>query len=215
MASQFDEFAERDNIHPQHNLSDTSRESFEKALADFRQRGGRWFYPDTASNIPQAIAPPVAFRDFTLTADVVLDNSKASGPVFAYGGQLGGIGLYIDKGKPVFIVNSLDGQSSSAAARKSIGDNKVNLQLDVKKVTQRETFSHYAVTLVANDETLIDTTIDRPIPLYFGIPETFGVGRDEGSPVLKGYIAGTPFAGELSNVEFVFPGSAESGGWVH
>ena len=62
----------------------------------------------------------------------------------------------------------------------------------------------HAVTLTANDKVLMQDTVEFKLPGSFGISEVFGVGIDNGSPVLEGARADTPLNGHISDVTFDF-----------
>jgi hypothetical protein len=62
---------------------------------------------------------------------------------------------------------------------------------------------------------LADETLRFSIAQYFGIPETFGVGEDEGNPVMQGYSAGTPFPGTIRGVLFDFSATGPGGASLH
>jgi hypothetical protein len=60
------------------------------------------------------------------------------------------------------------------------------------------------VTIKADGRVLAQRDLAFPLPLSFGIAETFGIGIDDGSPLLVGTRSGTPFEGTISDVEFNF-----------
>ncbi len=47
-------------------------------------------------------------RDYTITAEVTIPEGGAEGMIVTLGGRFGGYGLYLLKGKPVFVYNLLD-----------------------------------------------------------------------------------------------------------
>ncbi len=211
MAAEFNAQATRYNVFPQHNMGDAIPTRMAITQADFKKRGGKWHYPGPVRVIPSELAPPVNFSDFRFSAEIQLDGKKASGPVFAYGGQMGGMALYVREGKPVFIVNSLAGESAEVIAKKGLGSDPVTMQMAFKRVSPaQESPPRYHVVVKANGNTVLDNEIAAAIPTYFGLSETFNVGYDEGSTVEKSFIAGTPFAGRLQNMLFDFSGADTS-----
>ncbi len=202
MAAIYEDQAKRYHVAPQHNLNDTAAESMARAQANFERRGKKWSYGGPVSNIPQALAPPITTRNFRMTATLDLARGDITGPLFAYGGQLGGIGLYLDKGKPIFIANSLGGVSVRAGAEQALGTGLHKLELVVVKSAPAQ----YQVTISADGKLLTAQQINYAMPFFFGISETFGVGNDDGSPVLAGTAAGYPIAARLSDVVFDFNG---------
>jgi arylsulfatase len=205
MSRQFEEQAQRFHVYPQHNLSDTLAGNAAKARADFERRGGRWHYTGPVGNIPSALAPPITSRSFAMTATLDLPRPGITGPLFSFGGQMGGMAFYLENGKPALILNTLKGASAQVVAREGLGAGKSNIELDFDHgPAAPDGSTEYRVTIKSNGRVLARQSLYFAIPGYFGISETFGIGTDEGSPVLAGYAAGTPFAGRLSEVEFNF-----------
>lgn len=205
MSRMFDEQAQRFHVYPIHNLSDSYAESFVKARANFERRGGKWRYAGAVGNIPQALAPPINSRSFTMKAKLDLPASGITGPIFAYGGQLGGIGFYLKDGKPMLILNALNGESVFVAAPEAVEAGVTQIQLDLAKGgVAPDGSADYQVTISAAGRMLTQHTVHVAIPAFFGIGEVFGVGTDEGSSVLANYPGGKPLPGRISDVVFDF-----------
>ena len=47
-------------------------------------------------------------KDYTITAEITVPKGGAEGMIATMGGRFGGYGLYLLKGKPVFVYNLLD-----------------------------------------------------------------------------------------------------------
>ena len=65
-------------------------------------------YSGENSGIPVANAPSILDKNYTITAEVTIPKGGAEGMIVTLGGRLGGYGLYLRKGKPVFDYNLLD-----------------------------------------------------------------------------------------------------------
>ena len=205
MGRMFEEQARLHHVYPQFNLSDTVADSILKARMDFERRGGQWHYAGPVGNIPQSLAPPINSRSFKMTARLAMSRGDSTGPIFAYGGQLGGIGFYLKDGKPELILNTLKGDPTAVVAHDALGAGTARIELDfIKGPTAMDGSAQYEVTIKADGRDLATQTVTYTMPFFFGISETFGVGVDEGSPVLAGYAAGTPFPGSISDVLFDF-----------
>jgi hypothetical protein len=125
--------------------------------------------------------------------------------LFAYGGQLGGMGFYLKDGKPTFILNALNGDSVSVTAPETLAAGSTQIRLEVAKGTVApDGKADYHVTMSAAGRLLTQGTLHFAIPVFFGISEVFGVGSDAGSAVLANYSAGTPLPGRISDVVFDF-----------
>ena len=57
--------------------------------------------------MPPRNAPNILGRSYTITADVEVPQGGGDGMIVTQGGRLGGYGLYLLKGKPVFNYNML------------------------------------------------------------------------------------------------------------
>src|SRR5262245_9470457 len=64
-------------------------------------------YSGTLSGLDPAVAPSVLTRSYTITAEIDVPQGGADGIIVTEGGRFGGIGLYLLKGKPVFVYNLL------------------------------------------------------------------------------------------------------------
>ena len=71
---------------------------------------GRTVFTYTGENagIPVGNAPSILNKDYTITAEVTIPEGGAEGMIATMGGRFGGYGLYLLKGKPVFVYNLLD-----------------------------------------------------------------------------------------------------------
>lgn len=204
MAAEFDRQARAHNVYPLFNLSDTGAESVVRARADFARRGGMWHYDGPVGSIASALAPPVIGRSFKFSATLSDLADGGTGAVFAQGGQMGGIALYLDRGRPRFILNDLKGGSATVASDSKLQGN-VELQLDVQRSPAgTDGKTAFDVTISADRRILVRQTLRFVLPAYFGLSEVFGIGSDTGSPVLSGYDAGSPFPGRIGQVRFDF-----------
>lgn len=204
MAAEFEAQARAHNVYPLFNLSDTGAASVSRARADFARRGGQWHYDGPIGSIASTSAPPVVGRGFRMSAQLADLAQGATGAVFAQGGQMGGIGLYLNQGRPQFILNDLKGNSVSVTAESPL-KTKAALQLEVVRgAPGADGKSDFDVTIRDGGHTLVHQVVRFALPPYFGLSEVFGIGTDAGSPVLSGYQAGTPFPGNISDVLFDF-----------
>ncbi|MBV1690407.1 arylsulfatase [Novosphingobium sp. G106] len=216
MAGAFDEQAKRYNVYPIHNLSDTAGESSQKAAQDFARRGGRWHYAGPTSGLASMIAPPVNTRGFTMTAKLNLDRPDATAPIFSMGGQLGGIGFYLKDGKPTFLMTDLGGKTVSVGASRALTPGAQIITLEViRGKPDTSGVAPFDVTIRSGDAVLAQEQVTFALPFYFGIPETFDLAADWGSPVMAGYRAGSAFPGTLTDVTFDFNGKGGGGLQFH
>lgn len=199
----FDEQARRYNVYPIATAREGLGEGARKLREEHQRRGGVWRYDAPLGNIPPSIAPPIASRSFVMTANLDLVDARVTGPVFAYGGRLGGMAFYLRNGKPVFVVNALTGKSTELAADRALPPGPSTLRLEF---VNRPGAAGKRVTITANGLPLAKGTLDVAIPVSFGISETFGVGIDNGSAVLPVTGSEARLDRELRDVVFDFRG---------
>lgn len=216
MAAAFDEQAKRYNVYPIHNLSDTAGESSRKAVEDFARRGGKWHFAGPAANLASMLAPPINTRGFTMTARLDLTDIGATAPIFSMGGTLSGIALYLRQGTPVLIMTDHAGKRVEVAAAQALQAGAQTLKLDVQRGQAGAGGAiPFDIAISADGRELARQSVSFALPFYFGIPETFDIASDYGSPVLDGYRAGTPFPGRLTDITFDFNGKGGAAFQVH
>ncbi len=197
----FDEQAERYNVKPIGNMVEGKREALRKGSQALALRKGKWRYAAPISNVPAFVAPPVHAVSYTLRARLELRESGVTGPIFAYGGGLGGVGFYLKEGRPAVILNTLAGDSSELVAARALQPGTTELELSF---TNSRTSPDHDIVVRADGEEIASGRLQLAMPITFGIPETFDIGVDHGSTVLHGAQSGLPFPGKLSNIEFDF-----------
>jgi len=204
MAAEFERQAERYHVNPIGNIVEGMIETQRKAQADFAARGGVWRYPGPVGNIQQTVGPPVSALGFTQAATLDLPADAAvSGPVFAGGGTLGGIALYLRGGKPVFVVNTLGGRSTEIAASEALPAGRTRLELRFDRPRGPGAAS---VAISAGGRVLASGAVPADIMAEFGVFELIGVGIDQGTPVLRGAKPGGALPAGISDVVFDFSG---------
>src|SRR5207302_5581955 len=65
-------------------------------------------YTGENSGIPVGNAPDILDKDYIITAEITVPKGGAEGMIVTFGGRFGGYGLFLQKGKPVFVYNLLD-----------------------------------------------------------------------------------------------------------
>ncbi len=201
----FDEQVQRFNVLPHHNLRDTAAHSYKKSKLDFARRKGLWFYPNMVNGVNSAFAPPINNQGYVFSSDVEIFDHQTTGAVFAFGGAMGGTGLFLENNIPVFVMTDLQGNQSIIKAEEGlrIGANKLKLNVrKFKSSTQAKTM--YDINLSVNGKSIFAAESDFALPRYFGLSETFGVGIDDGSSQLKSVRTGHPINASIKNTLFDF-----------
>jgi arylsulfatase len=154
-------------------------------------------------SIPTTTEPIPILRSYTLTADLRLDSSSASGAVVAYGSHFGGWSLYLDQGRPAFVAaRSTDPKEiSRVVAERTLpqGVSKLTMRFSAEKMAGPAT-----VTLSADGTQLVQVNLPTSMLLAAGNGETLDVGRDLGVPVTDYRTPQGRIEGDISRVSFDF-----------
>lgn len=158
------------------------------------------FYPG-AVDIPGALAPSVVNRSHSLHAELVIPESGAEGVLLAQGGEVSGYALFVDQqGRLSYAYNLFGIERSVIAADTKLGPGKAKVRADIDVDPAGQGFGKRSVVkLFVNDQLLAEGQLERTVPFYYSIDETFDVGTDTGSPVGP-YPVDYSFTGGLQSV---------------
>ncbi len=208
--AEFKEQAARFNVDPIDGGGGTRVYMRNLAQEQFMTRRFQWRYPEAVARILEINAPPIKFLSHSVSADIALPTGKETGPIYAMGGSLGGMGLYLKKGKPVFIFRGLMGEEVKLAGSKAMskGDNKLEMRFEIAGGLQTKiepmAVREITVTISSNGKQLMSESTEFAMPATMSSSETFDIGRDDGKALTGDYAAQTPFPGEIRNVVFNF-----------
>jgi len=134
-------------------------------------------YSGEISGVPDSDAPSILNRSYTITADGEVPQGGAEGMLVTLGGRFGGYGLYLLKGKPVFLYNFLDLERFRCEAPQSLTPGKHTIEFDSTYDGPGLGKGGTGVLKVDNGEVAIKQ-IPHTIPIIMTIDETFDVGVD-------------------------------------
>jgi arylsulfatase A-like enzyme len=169
-------------------------------------------YTGPNTGIPIGNAPEIMNKDFTITADVTIPKGGAEGMIVTFGGRFGGYGLYLQKGKPVFVYNLLDlerfrweggigGRIGEDFFGRALPPGKHTLVFDFKYNGPGPGKGGTGVLSVDGKE-LAKKTIEHTIPLMMTIDETLDIGSDTRSGVDDSYQLPFKFTGTIDKLTF-------------
>lgn len=205
MAKMFDEQAERYGVYPLHNATDGFPAMAKLAGAAYASRGGKWRFTGVTSNIPSLNAPPVLARSFRMAARLDLPRGDVTGPLFAYGSPLGGMGFYLVDGKPLFIASQINGETARVSADQALMAGPCEIVLDLTKgPTVTDGAADYRVQISVNGRPMAERSIRVALPRSVVLAETFAVGRDDAAPMIADYPVTKPLDASINEVEFDF-----------
>lgn len=207
--AEFKQQAKQFNVDPIDGGGGTRVYMRKISMEDFKARRGQWHYPLPISRTLEFNAPPIKFMNHTMTAEVTLPNGDETGPIYAMGGSLGGMGLYLKGGKPTFIIRGLMGEEVKVSGSPlSKGVNILEMEIDLGGGSQAHieplALRNITITIESNGNEVMNETVQFAMPATMSSSETFDIGRDDGKALTDDYAAETPFPGTIRNVNFDF-----------
>ena len=166
-------------------------------------------YAGPNAGIPVGNAPSLLNKDYTITAEVTIPNGGAEGMIATMGGRFGGYGLYLLKGKPVFVYNLLNlkryrwegGVGGADWIGASLKPGKHTLVFDFKYDGPGFGKGGTGVLSVDGKE-LSRLKVEHTIPFLMAIDESFDIGSDTRTGVDDGYKLPFRFTGTINKLTF-------------
>jgi arylsulfatase A-like enzyme len=139
-------------------------------------------YSSELANVPKGGAPSILDRSYTITAEVEIPHGGTDGMLVTDGGRFGGYGLYILKGKPVFVYNFVNLERFRWEAKDALSPGKHTIVFDFKY--DGLGFGHGGSGTLTVDGKVVDRKdIPKTLPFLFPEDETFDVGVDTRTPI--------------------------------
>jgi arylsulfatase A-like enzyme len=166
-------------------------------------------YTGENAGIPVGNAPSILNKDYTITAEVTIPKSGAEGMIATMGGRFGGYGLYLLKGKPVFVYNLLNlkhyrwegGVGGADWLGASLKPGKHTIVFDFKYNGPGFGKGGTGVLSVDGKE-LSRLTMEHSIPFLMAIDESFDIGSDTRTGVDDSYKLPFRFTGKIDKLTF-------------
>lgn len=156
-------------------------------------------YRGVISGIVTSNSPNILGKSFTITADVNVPKA-VDGMVVTEGGNFGGYGLYLLKGKPVFTYNLLNMKRFRWEGKEALAPGKHTIVFDF--TYDGPGFGKSGTgSLVIDGKEVAKQSIPATIPVIMTLDETFDVGVDTRSSVdSKDYLPPFRFGGTIDKV---------------
>jgi arylsulfatase A-like enzyme len=159
-------------------------------------------YAGEMAGLPDSDAPSILNKSYTITAEVDVPQGGAEGMLVTLGGRFGGYGLYLLKGKPVFLYNMLDLERFRWEGQQALAPGKHTIVFDFKYDGPGFGKGGTGV-LKVDDQEVASRKVAHTIPFIMAIDETFDVGVDTRTPVDdKDYQVPFRFTGKLDKLTF-------------
>jgi arylsulfatase len=159
--------------------------------------------------IPVGNAPSLLNKDYTITAEITVPKEGTEGMIATMGGRFGGYGLYLQKGKPVFVYNLLDvkryrfegGVGADDWLGKSLKAGKHTIVFDFKYDGPGLGKSGTGV-LTVDGKLVSKQKMDHTIPFLMALDESFDIGMDTRTPVDESYKLPFKFGGTINKLTY-------------
>jgi arylsulfatase A-like enzyme len=159
--------------------------------------------------IPVANAPSLLNRDYTITAEVTIPKGGAEGMIATLGGRFGGYGLYLLRGKPVFVYNLLNlkryrwesGVGAEDWLGRSLTPGKHTIVFDFKY--DGPGFGKGGAGVLSVDGKVVSRQkMEHTIPFLMALDESFDIGMDTRTPVDDSYKLPFRFTGTIDKLTY-------------
>jgi arylsulfatase A-like enzyme len=157
-------------------------------------------YSGLLPGIPPSDAPSILDKSYSITAEIEVPQGGAEGMINTLGGRFGGYGLYLLKGKPVFVYNMLDLSRFRWEGKQVLSPGKHTI--DFAFTYDGPGFGKGGTGVLKVDGNIVATNkMPHTIPFLMTIDETFDVGIDLRTPVEdKDYQVPFKFTGKLNKL---------------
>jgi arylsulfatase A-like enzyme len=159
--------------------------------------------------IPVGNAPSLLNRDYKISAEITVPREGAEGMIATMGGRFGGYGLYLLKGRPVFVYNLLNlkrtrfegGVGAEDWLGRSLSPGKHSIVFDFK-YDGPGLGKGGTGTLSVDGKVLSQQKMEHTIPFMMALDESFDIGLDTRTPVDDSYKLPFRFTGTINKVTY-------------
>ena len=157
-------------------------------------------YSGVISGLPGSNAPNIVNKSYTITAEIEVPADGGDGMLVTTGGKFAGFGLYVLKGKPVFLYNFMDLQRFRWEGPDALAPGKHTIVFDFKSDGPGMAKGGSGVLTVDGKE-VASQKIPHTVPALMPWDETFDVGRDTRTGVEdKDYMVPFEFTGTIDKL---------------
>jgi len=149
--------------------------------------------------IPEGAAPDLKNKSYQIKAGVEIPKVGAEGMLITHGGRFSGWGLYLLKGKPVFLYNLAGVARYNIAGKDKLAPGKHTILFDFK-YDGGGLGKGGVGTLLVDGKKVATGRIERTLPFRLSLDETLDCGEDTGTPVSEDYHVPFKFTGKIEKV---------------
>jgi len=181
-------------------LNDRKWERFDVSIRPSLTRGRTNFsYYGTITRIPEAAAPDIKNKSFSIAADVMLQNSSEKGIIVTQGGLSAGYALLFKDGRPTFHYNRANVAHFRVASPDTLSPGRHTIAIEFN-YEGNGVGKGGTATLSVDGKQVASGRIDATMPYRFSGDETFDVGEDTGTPVSGDYDVPFRFTGQINKL---------------
>ena len=158
----------------------------------------KWRFDQSCTRMPEFNAPGLGRQDSHVEISLTVPDG-ASGVIYALGGFSGGLTLFMDDGILVYEYNMLIIDRYQARSAAPIAAGKHVITVDTAFASAAP-MAPATVTLSVDGAEVGRVAVARTVPVAFTASETFGVGKDLGSPVSPDYFDRRPFGSRARSI---------------
>lgn len=159
-----------------------------------------FIYKTELSGLPNGDAPNILAKSYSITADVEVPEGGGDGMIVTCGGRFGGYGLYLLKGKPVYVYNFLGINDYRWAGEQALTPGKHTVMFDFK-YDGPGMGKGGSGRLYVDGKEVFAGSIPHSIPAILTIDESFDIGTDTRTGVNdKDYQLPFNFDGKIDKV---------------
>ncbi|MEK1887784.1 MAG: sulfatase/phosphatase domain-containing protein [Phyllobacterium sp.] len=159
----------------------------------------KFVYPVPLAGLPEASAPDLKNKSFTVTAKVQIEDN-ASGMIFTQGGNTGGWAFYLKDGKLAAAHNYLDVEHYSVKSDGVVSAGEHELKMQFAYEGGDKPGQSGTVKLIVDGNQVGVGKIEKTTPFKYSLSENQDVGSDTGTPVTYDYRPPFKFGGKLEEV---------------
>jgi arylsulfatase len=149
--------------------------------------------------LPEASAPDLKNKSFTVTAEAEIPADGGNGMIFTQGGITAGWGFYLQKGKLVGVHNYIGLERYRIVSAENVPTGKVTLTFEFK-YDGGGMGKGGTITLFANGQKIGEGRVEKTAGYKYSLYEGQDIGQDSGSPVDFTYTPPFSFTGKLHKV---------------
>ncbi|MGR9356604.1 arylsulfatase [Rhizobium leguminosarum] len=156
-------------------------------------------YGTPLAALPEASAPDLKNKSFTITAEAEIPAGGADGMIFTQGGFTGGWGFFVQNGKLVGLHNHVALERYRVESSEPLPTGKVTLEMDFKYDGGGMSRGGELI-LFANGKKIGEGRVEKTTPFKYSLYEGQDIGEDTGSPIDFSYTPPFKFSGKLDRV---------------